>query len=181
MALDRESIAAEGIAAVMADHFRRASQRGFPIFLDGEVGSNAVNSTPYAIDDASFRACFARWPGRNRLIARMDAVRAMADNLAAIPLMLVGGSFLDPTRTEPRDVDVLMFYETAGMREDAAQQLVELRRVARAQGVDVRFIPLGGDKLMLVKVVSFFTTLYNRRKGRDEQVRGLVIVDCVRD
>ena len=178
MALDRAAIVADGIEPVMVGYFDTAAGRGFPLFLDGEATSNAINATPYAIGYPGFRAAFAAWPGRAALIRSIDSVRDLANRSVTVVGMMIGGSFLDPAIPAPGDVDLLMLYRDGDRDAGAgAARLADLRRTARTMDVDVRFIPLDHDPLMLVKIVSYFTTLYNRRKGFDVQLRGLILID----
>ena len=179
--MDHDSVAtaAERSDPVMTDFFDTAADRGFPLFLGHEAASNALNATPYVTGYTEFTKRLSTWPGRPALLESMDRIRYEADHHARIVGILIGGSFLDPTRQTPRDLDLLMLYEARdGDRGESASRLIELRRRARTLDIDVRFIPIDSDPLMLVKIVSYFTTLFNRRKGMDVQVRGLVLLDC---
>jgi len=179
MAPDPPSAATLGIVPTMANLFELAASRGFPLFLDGEKASNAINATPYATSYDAFASALSGWDGRAALLQAIEAVRREADRHARVIGMLVGGSFLDQGRRTPRDVDLLMFYQShPPAHAGCAARLNELRLSARSMDVDVRFIAIDHDPLMLVKIVSYFTTLYNRRKGADVQVRGLALVDC---
>lgn len=90
---------------------------------------------------------------------------------------LVAGSFVDRECVMPGDIDGMFFYrlfqdvaiDWAGVRELITQ--------ARSQGVDFRPVPMDGDPLIVVKTISFMTSLYLSRRG-DSMIKnnGMILV-----
>ena len=163
--------------------FSRASDVGFPPFLTEIPDSTPLNAAPYLARYRDFIRVAARWPGRADLIAALDSVRLAGETHGiAVEAILLGGSFTDRCNPAPRDVDCLLLYR---QRPDAAtvdaRALAALRKSAKPEGVDVRFLPLDGDSVPLVKCLCYFTVLFCQAKpGRHEARggRGLVLLDC---
>ncbi len=164
---------------------RMAAASGFPRFPTGVSHSSPLNATPYVFRYPDFQACLLSLRNRERPLQALTGVIADARLLnVEVALILVGGSILDPSNDHPRDVDCVLLYRAArpGVIVDA-QELCKLQLRAVSEGADVRFVPLDGDPLVVVKAVSFFTSLFGESKsavepGSDSRSRGLVLVDC---
>lgn len=155
-----------------------AISRGLPPFLTDVGQSSPVNATPYFLHYGRFLAEVERWPGgRHRLAWELDAVKARVEALDFdIEAMLIGGSFTELSYAKPSDVDCLIFYRC---RQNADPSLLaDVQRSAKARQVDCRFVPLDGDPLVLLKLTSYFTILYSKRKSANEIVRCLLLLDC---
>lgn len=174
--MDEASLAAE-----------RAATAGFPAFIMPVQHSTAFNATPYVMSFKGFCSTLAALPNRSQPLSALHYVLAEARRLAVeVSLILVGGSVLDPANAHPRDIDCVLLYHAAqpcvAVRADC---LVDLQFRGKQIGADVRFIPLDSDPLILVKAVSFFTTLFGESKPIDgvtqcRHLRGLLLVDCRR-
>lgn len=163
--------------------FLEAADLGFPPFLTSLAESSPLNAAPYLATYRDFMNIAAQWPGRQALIGALDHVRQSSEGHGiAVDAILLGGSFADRTNAAPRDVDCLMMYRRAdSARPVDAQALGELRRSAKRNGVDVRFLPLDADPIPLVKSLCYFTNLFCQAQVEGADVRGgrgLVLLDC---
>lgn len=143
--------------------------------------SNPLNAAPYLARYRDFIAIAAEWPGRDGLIAALDRVRDDCQTHGiALDAILLGGSFIDRTNSAPGDVDALLLYRQAPDGAVDARALVALRKAARRQGVDARFLPLDGDPIPLLKSLCYFTILFCQAKPgtSDAGGRGMVLLDC---
>jgi hypothetical protein len=167
------------------DCFGEAERLGFPAFLTPIAESNPVNATPYLCRYEDFRATASTWAGRKGLLAELERVRSAAEGCGvSIDAILIGGSFTDLSKPDPADVDCLLFYRRAAADNPVeAKRLAALRLRAKAAAVDLRFIPVDGDPLPLIKSVSYFTSLFSQDKPAEtpttaRSANGLVLVDC---
>lgn len=154
-----------------------AARLAFPPFVTPEPESTPLNATPYlahlreiGIDGfLSNRAVF---------LAELRTGLERLQLLGVSPIAaLLGGSAIGPAE-RPSDLDCAIFYRVAPEATPRLEGLAPLQRDLRRQRLDVRFIPLDGDPLLLIKAVSFFTTLYSKHNSSLEIVRGLVLLDC---
>jgi hypothetical protein len=166
-------------------YFAQAERLGFPAFLTSIAESSPANASPYLCLYEEFRAAASRWSGREPLLAALDRVRSQAETCGVVvEAMLIGGSFVALSNPSPRDVDCLMFYrQAAGDRPVEARRLGELRRQAKGNRVDVRFVPVDGGVLPLIKSVCYFSVLFSMEKQMPQQPRtrdlpGLLLLDC---
>ncbi|MDQ8756908.1 hypothetical protein RCO27_11790 [Sphingosinicella sp. LHD-64] len=172
-------------ASVSRQTFDEAERQGFPAFVGPVRESSPVNATPYLIRYEDFRTRAAHWPERNELAAALDRVKSHAERLSlVIDAIVIGGSFTELLKPSPKDVDCLMLYRRPGLVEATpANALNELQRSAKEERVDVRFIPIDGDPLILIKCLCYFTVLLSkdkRAKGNWDVrvIRGLMLLDC---
>lgn len=160
--------------------FGDAVAAGLPIFLTHETESTPLNATPYYARYERFREAAGGWLGRDRLVSELDRVIEEAERLnLSVDAILIGGSFTELDKAEIGDLDCLLFYRIR--RPDQPIGSVELASTqhrAKARGIDARFVPLDGDPLALIKLTSYFTFLYSKRKGTNEIVRCLLLLDC---
>ena len=166
--------------AALHRHFRRALRAGFPVLGTSEHRSTLFNSTPYVVAYAEFVQRAATWPGRADLVGALQECYSHAQAAGVVvDAMLIGGSFLDLEGEPPRDIDGVWLYRSAHGRGNDVEHLVALQKRFKAHSVDVRFVPLDSDPILLLKAVSFFSILYTKRKGEMAHSRGLLLVDCV--
>ena len=154
-----------------------AASRHFPPFVGPERESTPLNATPYIahISEAgedgflSNRAAFI-----DELRVGLDRLR----QLNALPVAaLLGGSAIG-AKANPSDLDCVVFYQQEATAELRSGALLGLQRELKRSRLDVRFVPLDGDPLILLKTISFFSMLYSKNAGSPEIVRGLVLLDC---
>jgi hypothetical protein len=161
--------------------FDEALLADLPPFLMHPRDSTPVNATPYMLRYSRFRREAGGWAGRGDLLARLDEVMAVVRSHGlAIDAILLGGSFTELDKASVNDLDCLMFYRLQ-TSEGASNELAGIQRDAKARSVDVRFVPLDGDPLALIKLTSYFTLLYSKHKERHEIVRCLLLLDCRED
>lgn len=182
---EEERTAAGTFATAAYPFFDEAAKAGFPAFLTDVAVSSPLNATPYLGRYKDFQIAAAEWPGRRELTAALEEVRATSEQHGVtIEAILIGGSFTELSKPAPSDIDCLMLYRQADpARPIQARGLAELRREAKQRDVDVRFLPLDGDPLALVKSLCYLTILFSNDKhaigNRDIRiVRGLLLLDC---
>lgn len=164
--------------------FEAAARRNFPAFLTPVALSNPANATPYLVGRAGFCSIARRWPGRARLVDALEQAIAEADDRGAeIVALLIGGSFTDLRNPAPRDLDAVAFYRAADPAAAVdARGLAELQKRARAAGADLRFMPVDGNPIVLIRSIAYFTRLYSEARPDAGQAgrppRGLILVDC---
>lgn len=165
------------ISKILRECRDSAAGRNFPPFVGPERESTPLNATPYIahLSDAreggflSNRAVFI-----DELRVGLDQLRQLrAEPVAA----LLGGSAIG-AKVNPSDLDCVVFYEQEENARIEAGRLLQLQREMKQRRIDIRFVPMDGDPLILLKSVSFFTTLYTKNAGSMEIVRGLVLLDC---
>ncbi len=114
---------------------------------------------------------------RAAFLAELSVGLDQLQSIGARPVaVLIGGSAIGP-KPNPSDLDCVLFYEVIE-GESPSKHLSKLQKQLKSRGIDARLIPIDGDPLLLIKAVSFFTTLYSKNSGSLEIVRGLVLLDC---
>jgi hypothetical protein len=154
-----------------------AASRHFPPFVGVERESTPLNATPYIAHlseagEAGFLSNRAHFIAELRV--GLDRLRQLHANPVAA---LLGGSAIG-AKPDPSDLDCVVFYEQAGDDPLRAGELLGLQRDLKRVRIDVRFVPMDGDPLILLKTMSFFSMLYSKNAGSPEIVRGLVLLDC---
>jgi hypothetical protein len=157
-----------------------AQSKGFPRFLTSVHASNPVNATPYIVP--LWRLREADFMSNRR--AFLDRLILVLDQLASRDVMpvavLVGGSVLT-AKPDPGDLDAIVFYRLEGNGVQAIATFGEAGAQWRRAGLDLRLIPADGSPLLLIKTVSFFTTLFGCRRDGSPEPGGLLLVDCADD
>jgi len=165
------------IGSIMREAFAQAERLHFPQFVGPEGASTPINATPYVASLSDLRQKNAL-KHRGRLMALLvqcvDDLRGRGvDPVAA----LLGGSAIGP-KADPSDLDCVVFYEARrhGIRDFS--WMAGFQMSSKAKGLDLRLMPLDGDPILLIKAISFFSTLYVKNAGDNKIIRGLVLVDC---
>jgi hypothetical protein len=165
------------IGEIMRMAFAEAQRLNFPQFVGPEGASTPINATPYVVSLNDLRQKSAL-KHRGRLMALL--VKCIEDlrELGVDPVAaLLGGSAIGP-KANPSDLDCVIFYEA---RRDGIRDfswMARFQMASKAEGLDLRLIPLDGDPILLIKAISFFSTLYVKNAGDNKIIRGLVLVDC---
>lgn len=103
---------------------------GLPPFPRRIPECTAGNATPYLVDLAQLRGCFAGSARREALLDGLDSLlQSMREARAQPVALLLGGSFLEVRQPEPRDLDAVCFY----VAQDAVP---ELERMNESSGVE---------------------------------------------
>ena len=163
---------------VFRESFARAAKVDFPPFLGPIQSSTPLNSTPYVAhlsDAANGEIMPNRADLLQELVVAVEELRSLG--LEAVAALL-GGSAIG-SKPDPADLDCVIFYR-ARDQEAAANPTLGLagfQQRMKARRLDLRLVPADGDPLLLIKTVSFFTTLYTT-SPRLDLVRGLVLLDC---
>ncbi|NID14225.1 DUF6932 family protein [Luteibacter yeojuensis] len=90
---------------------------------------------------------------------------------------LVGGSFMDDSISRPHDIDSVWFYRSETSSEVDAVGLKQEQHRLRSLGLDVRFIPIDGEPLILLRAMAFFTMIYSKRRDSNALTRGMILID----
>lgn len=160
-------------------HYERAVPKGFPMFSTHERKSTPFNSAPYVVKYSRFLNQAGAWPGRAELLFALQACLDEAKSLQImIHALLLGGSFLDLQNPHPKDIDCVWLYRSRAGNGNEVEILIELQNGFKQRGVDMRFIPIDADPLLLVKTLGFFAILYAKKKGENCFSCAPVIVDC---
>lgn len=157
--------------------FDTAVRAGLPRFLEQVNTSNPSNASPYLIDCEGFWQAFGSSPTRQQ---RLDALhQALSDltDIVEVACCLVGGSFVDLEQADPRDVDLVVFYRALEQSDhELGRALSRLTRKFGLRGIDARFVPCDAEPWLLVKLTSFFTSLYHADRDLPVHQRGLVLL-----
>ena len=165
------------IDAMLKASFDQAEALGFPPFVGPERASTPLNSTPYVAHLDALREG-AILSNRAHLAAELIAALDEMPSLGMVAeAVLIGGSAIGP-KIDPSDMDCVIFYRRAAGDAFRADSLAEHQRRFKTRRLDARLIPSDGDPLLMMKALSFFTTLYSKNAGATEIVRGLVLIDC---
>lgn len=158
--------------------FKGAYSAGLPCFPGPVEGSYPGNSSPYVVGYRAFVEALS-WSAHRRelLNALADALDDMAPVLE-VQCCLAGGSFLDRSCPEPRDIDLVVFYRAVeGAPYGLPRVLAHLTRKFHTRGIDVRFAPCDSEPWLVVKLASFFTSLYSaNRPENNGNNRGCALV-----
>jgi hypothetical protein len=167
-------VQADRLLSDLESQYQRARECGFPAFVQSIDESTPLNATPYVVSLRQFVA--GDWPaGRRALLdALLATIARLPQHGARAEIVLVGGSFLDASRS-PRDLDAALFYSRCG---DAPPDLAQLQDELRASCLDLRLLPLDIAPVMVLKMALYFGVLYTRGREAQPQLRGLVLVDC---
>lgn len=157
--------------------FDTAVRAGLPRFLGHVNTSNPSNASPYLIDSNGLWQAFGTSPTRRQ---RLDALhQALSDltGIVEVACCLIGGSFVDLAQPDPRDVDLVVFYRALEQSDhELGRALSRLTRKFGLRGIDARFVPCDAEPWLLVKLTSFFTSLYHSGRDRPDHQRGLVLL-----
>lgn len=178
--MSREPASTDTFLGMAEAHFREAVAADLPPFLTHPALSTPLNATPYLVRYPVFREAVRGWPGRERLVSELEGViRAAEQQNVTVEAILLGGSFTELGKQEIGDIDCLLFYRVALPDQSAGFAMLSAIQVgAKARGVDARFVPVDGDPLVLIKLISYFTVLYSKHKQNNEIVRCLLLLDC---
>ncbi|WP_313247191.1 DUF6932 family protein [Stenotrophomonas rhizophila] len=158
----------------IAESYRLAKKSGFPAFPLGVGRSNPVNATPF-LERIDRIWEMGTDPIREQLLRRLASLLDILRAAEVEPLaLLVGGSFLRPP-VICKDLDCVLFYQCD---HDPASLLQGYRCRIGKVGVDVRFVPVDSDPLVVLKSAIYFGTLYTMQKTGDSERAGAVLFDC---
>lgn len=101
------------------------------------------------------------------------AVALLGSRGIIVECILVGGSFLD-RKVQPNDLDGLVVYRTESEKpfDIKGDDPFEMN----LDRLDLRFVCCDASPLVLVKMVSFFSTLLSSPKFEGGVARGLVLI-----
>jgi hypothetical protein len=159
--------------------YEQAVKQGLPIFNGNDRNSSPLNAAPYLTGCAHFLNQCGNWPGRSDLVCSLKICLEEAKSAQlVVDALLVGGSFLDMTNSNPADVDCVWLYRSLAGQGDDVCLLQSLQTRFKKRGVDMRFIPIDVDVLLFAKTLAFFAILYTNRKANGGAVCAPVLLDC---
>lgn len=157
--------------------FAAAVRNGLPRFLGKVSESPPGKASPYRIDESGFRQAFGTSPVRRQLLDALDQALSDIRCIVDVACCLVGGSFVDPQRPDPRDIDMVVFYRALGQSDyEPGHALAHLSRKFKLRSIDARFVPCDAEPWLLVKMASFFTSLYHSSRDQSDHQRGVVLL-----
>lgn len=162
---------------IMRNAFKLAERRGFPQFIGPERSSTPLNASPYSIALSEIRHGSALGHRRGLMALLIDCVDDLLTRNVEPVAALLGGSAIGP-KADPSDLDCVIFYTATRDIVADFSWMADYQVRSKAAGLDMRMAPLDGDPLLLIRIVSFFSTLYIKNAGESSIVRGLVLVDC---
>src|SRR5690606_18719854 len=119
----------------------RERRQDLPVFPLPVNECHVLNSSPYVMSLHDFTAMFEGDEARTWILRSLKrTLREVSDANASPFAMLVGGSFIRHSVSDPKDLDGIIFY-TASEDPLVAQRLLRIREAARDNGLDLRFIP----------------------------------------
>ena len=159
------------------ESFDAAVRSGLPRFLGKVSESPPEKASPYMTDELGFRQAFDKTPMRRQLLDALDQALSDIRCIVDVSCCLVGGSFVDPHRPDPRDIDMVVFYRALDSSNyDPARALLHLSRKFKLRSIDARFVPCDAEPWILVKMASFFTSLYHSARDQSDHLRGVVLL-----
>jgi hypothetical protein len=155
----------------------RAEGLFFPPFTGPVHESTPLNASPYLAHIQDLRdGLFLS--AREQLVSKfLEAMEQLPDYAVTPIAALFGGSALS-SKLEPNDLDCVVFYVSEASTNPRDEGLSAFLKRWKAAGLDMRAIPADGDPIILIKVVSFFTSLYSINLEDITSMRGLVLIDC---
>lgn len=154
------------------------AEAGLPKFMASVAASNPTNSSPWLANRACFTTVFGNSDIRLARLAALEQAFKDLSNVIDVQCCLVGGSFLDISNPAPNDLDILVFYRSLPECSfNTGRTLQRLSRRFLLERIDMRFAPCDAEPWLLVKLTSFFTTLYqSQRPSAEAHSRGLVLL-----
>ncbi len=169
-----------GLSIKARPYFEMALKESFPPFVTCIAGSSTVNSTPYVTDLFNLESAWSRNSQKRNLLVELDRrIKESASYGVEVDIVMLGGSALDENCALPRDLDGVAFYRAASAT-DIGAAVTLLQQRFREFPLDLRLVPSDGDPFILIKAVSYFTTLYLQSREGSAAQRGLILVDCRR-
>lgn len=142
-------------------------------FPNGVAQSTPMNGTPYLTVLPVFARLFAEDDRRQAMLAAAESVVARLLSTGLEPLFaIVGGSFLDLERADPKDLDLAIFYQMGEDGADAAD-LGALEQEYRQHDLDLRLFPYDASPALVAKLIGYFSILYSG----PERAAPTVIID----
>lgn len=151
----------------------------FPRFRDAIERCGPQQSSPHPMTFSELRRLVEHDARRSELLIRLLALcRHMAGEMR-VPCALIGGSFVQPHRAVPKDLDCALYYAMRDPARTGQDRLRAAWRIAADSGIDARFIPLDADPLVLIRMTAFMTSLYHAHRpgaGPPTPEPGLLLV-----
>lgn len=161
------------------NHFLQAFSEGLPNFLHDIPDSHAGNSSPYITDIIGLKDMFSTDVHRRDLLKNFDQVIDLVTQHLGSPLMaLSGGSFFDIKNKQPKDLDLVLFYEHSVDVAIKQGVIDHINQFATTNQIDLRLCPYDFNPLWTIKVASFYSHFYlNSKKSNQLLKRGVVLIN----
>lgn len=159
--------------------YQHAMEKDFVPFPYGIEASDPLNSTPFSANFSAFHDLSLISDARRKLVDSLTnwLVELKLNGLKPLAFM-VGGSFLDLSIPNPRDLDCVIFYRKCDSpKMPNAEWLSSSRHRAKAQGLDARLVPTDGNLVVLLRSTMYFSVLYGASKA-GQPSRGVLLVEC---
>lgn len=118
------------------------------------------NSSPHRVSRTEFLGFFQQDARRVVLARALEVFLDAISGQVVVPGLLISGSYLDLANPHPNDLDGVLLYAVRKSQHVDWPSFNASLRQARRSGIDLRPVPVDGDPLLLVQVISFMTSLY---------------------
>jgi hypothetical protein len=153
------------------------AERGLPRFVLPVADSTPFNASPWLADHSMFFSVFGSNASRQSLLHALQNAFQDLSQIVELQCCLVGGSFVDLFNPAPNDIDIVAFYRVPdGAPFEPGRALHRLSRKFLLARIDMRFVPCDAEPRLLVKLTSFFTSLYYADRSGTGTSRGLVLL-----
>lgn len=173
---------------IMADHpflsvcqanFFKSVDAGMPIFLTDARASTPLDASPYYTTYEYFLETVSSWSTRQPLVDALNfTIEEIEDHDLSVVAILIGGSFTQMDVSDVNDIDCVIFYKWGKDTGDGQSRvLTALQKRAKIRKIDARLVPIDGNPIVLIKLISYFTIIYSKSKHSDEIVRPLLLLE----
>lgn len=155
----------------------RAARANYPLLAAPFRSETPLNSAPYVMSIDGFRRTFAYNRHRRLIVEDWEAALAKLGELGIVwQVILIGGSFIR-AGDSPSDLDGLVVYTADPMRPEGVDAgLAAYARTTRQSRVDFKFCPADVHPALLIKRLSFFTSLFGYDRSSGAIVHGTIMV-----
>jgi hypothetical protein len=151
-------------------------RRRLVAFPHGVEQSTPMNGSPYLTALPMFERMFGHGEWRRAMLDSAKTVAARLLSSGFEPLFaIVGGSFLNFERAEPRDLDIAIFYQLGEQLSGERLDLRGLEQEYLEQGLDLRLFPYDANPALVAKLIGYLSMLY----VGPERAGPIVIVDLI--
>lgn len=153
-------------------------QPRLPIFPRAIKECTTADSSPYlcSVDELTRRYGFN--PHRLHLIDQLASFAGQSYDIGVkIGALLIGGSFLDQSIDQPRDIDCLVYYRIDAQADAVDAIISQWNALRRGFPLDVKLCPTDAGPLTIIKRSIFFSNLFSIDKATLVLERGTILVE----
>jgi hypothetical protein len=136
----------------------------FPRFRDAIERCGPQQSSPHPMTLRELQRLVKNDVRRSELLSRLQALCRRVAGEMRVACALIGGSFVQPHRALPKDLDCALYYAMRHPTRTGVDSLRVAWQIAADSDIDARFIPLDADPLVLIRMTAFMTSLYHAHR-----------------